>query len=110
MKPKLTPVTLLALVALANAALAADPLAGDYFARARGHDYELSLRSDDGRSYEGYLKIDSRSRPLDARRFGDRLVGRAGRAGDAVGLVVESRGMGLLLRLGDDPPLFLRRR
>lgn len=110
MKPKLATVMLLGFVALASAAPAADPLAGDYFARARGHDYELSLRSDDGRVYEGVLRIDTRSRPLDARRFGDRLVGRAGRAGDAVGLIVESRGMGLLLRIDDEPALFLRRR
>lgn len=110
MKPKLAPAMLLGLVALASVALAADPLAGDYFARVRGHDYELVLRSDDGRIYEGYLRIDARSRPVDARRFGERLVGRAGRAGDAVGLVVEYRGMGLLLRIDDEAPLFLRRR
>lgn len=110
MKPKLAPVMLLGLVALASAALAADPLTGDYSARVRGQDYELVLRSDDGRIYEGYLRIDTRSLPLDARRFGDRLVGRAGRADEAVGLIVESRGMGLLLQIDDEPPLFLRRR
>ncbi len=110
MKPTIAPVALLLLVWLADAALAGDPFAGDFVARARGHDYELFLRSDEGRIFEGYLRMDARSRPLDARRFGDRLVGRAGRGDDAVGLVVEVRGMGLLLRIDDEPPLFLRRR
>ncbi len=110
MKPSFAPVIMLLLVSLSNTVLAIDPFADEFAARARGHDYELSLRSDGGRIYEGYLRIDDRSRPLDARRFGDRLVGRAGRAGDAVGLVIETRGMGLLMRLGDEPPLFLRRR
>ncbi len=104
------PVLLLLLLSLTDAVTAADPLAGDYFARARGHVYELSLRSDDGRVFEGILRIDDRLRPVDARRFGERLVGRAGRAADAVGVVAELQGMGLLLHLDDEPPLFLRRR
>ncbi len=110
MKSSFVVVVMSLLVSLSNAVLAMDPFAGDFIARTRGHDYELSLRSDDARAYEGLLRIDDQSRPLDARRFGDRLVGRAGRAGDAIGMVVEARGMGLLLRLDGAPPMFLRRR
>ncbi len=98
------------LIAPASASCADDPLAGDYVARAGATGYELSLRSDDGRVYDGYLRVDGVTRALEARRFGDRILGQADNSIDSVAIVVEPRGMGVLLRLDGAPPVFLRRR
>ena len=98
------------LIAPAVASRADDPLAGDYVARAGATGYELSLRSGDGRIYDGILRVDGVTRALEARRFGDRILGRAGDSAESVSIVVELRGMGVLLQLDGGPPVFLRRR
>ncbi len=98
------------LVALPAASRADDPLTGEFVARSGVLDYDLSLRSDDGKIYEGYLRVDGEARALGARRFGDRILGRVGGSADGVAIVVELRGMGVWLRLDGAPPVFLRRR
>ncbi len=94
----------------ADPARAGDPFAGRFVAHHAGERIELELEIVAAGGYEGVLRRDGETLLLQARRFGDRLVGRIGDETGGIAILVEARGMGISIRLDDGVPLFLRRR
>ena len=98
------------LALLPAAARAEDAFTGRFAGHYGGERIELEIELIGAGRYEGALRRGDEILLLQARRFGDRLVGRVGNETAGVAVLVEARGMGIALQIGEDAPFFLRRR
>ena len=98
------------LLMLGSTRAAADLFEGEFYTQVGKQRYQMTVKRVSGSGYEGIIQVDGIGlMQIDARRFGDRLVGRLNDSSGGQGFIAEMSAGAPVLQLEDGQTLVFRR-